>query len=236
MGWFSTVLKVVHTTSGLLLKTVGAEYNQDATGNVTTTIGALTFTFISDAESKKTTVQNSDNVEYYIYFSRVEDNGFLSCAQKLIQPNEIIDVTNLMAKYRDGHITYVPFSTGSKGRVISFTAEYILHDETIFSTDDDSQQQYVLTRNNEGDMFIFSATQEFDSFEISFTDKNNINFNLRDVKIDTVGAKPHVLYEARVNLPPGCSNNYPFKDVRINMSITAGHAEYLRGKLLADKR
>lgn len=236
MGWFSTVLKVVHTTSGLLLKTVGAEYNQDATGNITTTIGALTFTFISDVQSKKTTVYNSDNVEYYIYFSRVEDNGFLSCAQKLIKPNQEINVTDLMAKYRDGHITYVPFSADSNGRVISFTAEYILHDETIFSTDDDPRQQYVLTRNKESDMFIFTATQEFDSFEISFTDKNNINFNLRDVKIDKVGTNPYLLYEARVNLPPGCSNNYPFKDVRINMSITPGHVEYLRGKLLADKR
>jgi hypothetical protein len=227
MGWFNTIVKVVHTAAGLYLNNVRAEDCQNDTGKVTTRIGALTF--IRDLQQEKTTVQNADKTKYYIYFSRVDDKGELLSRQCLIPPNETLDVTDTMKTYYDGQITYAPAFENSNSTVISFTAEYILHDITTFSDDEDPKLKYWLTRNSEADMFIFSATQKFDTFEISFNDKNNINFNLRDVKIDQPTPDR---YEARVDLPPGCDHNYPFKDVKIHIGISGQHAEYLQQKLL----
>jgi hypothetical protein len=76
--------------------------------------------------------------------------------------------------------------------------------------------------------FIFSATRKFDSFEMSFIDRNGVTFNVRDEIIDTI----RNIYVARVNLPSGCSRVYPYKDVKILVTISGQHLNDLKQELL----
>lgn len=242
MGWFSaisTIAKVAHTASGLYLRNFGAN-NQAASINdpnkVVTNIGALSF--IHDVENKKSVVKNNEKSPYYVYFSRVnrvEDNDLsknnsLSSKHLLIEPNQELEVTTVMKDYSDGEITYTPAFThkDTDQSLVSFTAEYILTDLTIFNDENNPDGNYVLAMNEERTQLLFTCTEKFDSFEISFNDKNNINFNLKDVKIDRPRTK---LYEARVDLPSGCNSDYPLKDVRIQVGISGEHKNYLMQKL-----
>lgn len=150
MGWLSTIVKVVNTASGLYLQHFGAN-NQVGSindlNNVVTNIGALSF--IHDVEKKTSIVKNNEKNPYYLYFSRVnrvQDNdkskdNSLSSKHLLIQPNQELDVTKVMKDYSDGQITYIPAVTdeGTDQSLVSFTAEYILTDLTIFNDENNPE-------------------------------------------------------------------------------------------------
>lgn len=159
---------------------------------------------------------------------------------RLIEAENTNDYTDLMKDYSDGYITYSPAdsSLNPDESVLIFTAEYILHDKTNFFEDknqdanQDTPIKYELTMNNEKQSWIFSSTREYSKFEISFTDTKGLNFDVRDTKIDYI----QDLYVAIVQLPKGCNNTYPYKDVRIEITIPPDHKKSLRERLLSQER
>ena len=230
MGWGFTLLKVAHAATGFLLKNL-AEGNQveNQPDEVITSIGAMTF--IRNFKMQQTYIQNNEPDDHYIYFSRVESDGSLKCAMDIIKGSERKLYTKFMADYIEGHITYSPVDSrqSSEQSIVTFTAEYILKDKTEFLEEIKSHFKYELTMSKDKKMMIFTCKKEFISFEISFTDRKNITYHLKDVEIDPVSD----LWEARVDLPKGCSTHYPFKDVRIDITIPENEKQSLRKLLLA---
>jgi hypothetical protein len=229
MGWGFTLLRVINTASGFLLKNLGEEkLIENAPDEVTTSIGALTF--IRNVAKGESYVKNNEDVDYYLYFSRVNQDGSLSCAMDIIPAQKQKEYTAKMTQYIDGHITYSPVDS-SKDKtqsVLTFTAEYIQNDKTNFINETQASLTYELTMSKDKKEMIFTSSQKFIAFEISFSDRNNLKFNLKDVAIDNI----RDYWEARVLLPQGCSQLYPFKEVRIDITIPEDHKEYLRERLL----
>jgi hypothetical protein len=225
MGWFSTLIKVVHTASGLYLQNFGDNLSANDSGGtsqVTTQIGALSF--IKNVQTGEATVTNNENKSYYIYFSRLGNDNTLECNHLIIEPKQTLDVDQQMKEFADGHINYTPveLSSSSDDSTVSFYAEYILTNNTKFSDTEHIGYTYELTMSQDKSEMIFTASEEFQNFEILFMDRNGIIFNLRDPKIDKIRDQ---IYEARVSMPSGCDINYPFRDVKILMTISGEHLE-----------
>lgn len=230
MGWGFTLLKVAHAATGFLLKNFTEENSiKNQSDEVRTSIGAMTF--IRNLKEQKTYIQNNEPDDHYIYFSRVESDGSLKCAMDIIKGSEQKPYTDSMVNYIEGHITYSPVDSRQdlKQSIVTFTAEYILKDKTEFIEELKDSFKYELTMSSDKKMLIFSCKRKFSSFEISFTDRKNITYHLKDLKIDSV----HDFWEARVEFPQGCSINYPFKDVRIDITIPEDQKQELRKLLLA---
>ncbi|MGC1308985.1 MAG: hypothetical protein WA885_17295 [Phormidesmis sp.] len=231
MGWFSSIVKIANTATGFYLNNFaddGQGISADSQSRATTTIGDLSF--INDVKDQKTWIENKSDQDYYAYFSSAQDDGNLSGEHFLIKAKDKSDFTACMKKYKDGQITYSP-STESKtndASVISFAAEYIVKDSTKFGGDG----EYELTMSKDkktNKQLIFSARREFDSFEMSFVDRNGINFNVRDEAIDIASD----IYMARVDIPSGCSEIYPYRDVKILVTVSGEDLKDLKQELLS---
>jgi hypothetical protein len=234
MGWFNTIIKVVHTAAGLYLKSTSGEEESEIQGSsaqIVTNIGALKF--IKNLEDGKTYIQNDESKDYYIYFSRISDNQKqqLECNMTLIHAHSKTDYTDLMSKYCDGYITYNPVDSldDKEKSVVTFTAEYILASETTFYSSEDHKISYTLAMSQDEKQLNFTSQQAFEKFTISFTDVKGCKFNMEDNFIDKIAE----YYLARVDFPQGCNKQFPYKDVTITITLPKKHKESLRKSLLA---
>lgn len=232
MGWFSTVLRVVNTASGLLMnKSTGLTDEEVGGDEVTTTIGGLTF--VRNIKTQKSSVQTKDQKEYYIFFSRLGKNNVLQCRTIITKDNvKSTDLDNALERYSDGYITYLPVTVNNGEHFIAFTAQYIFQKDTKFS-DDKSGNTYQLSYGLEKGqgIFRFNSKNEFLSFRMSFTDRNGINLSVSDTHID----KNLDVYSAKTILPEGCDQNLPYEDVRIEIKIPVDHLNALKKRLWENK-
>lgn len=203
------------------LQAEGVQANAD---QVSTDIGVFTFT--KNVKTGKAVVRNNAKIEHYVYFSVTNNDGSLSSKHLLIDGETQKDVTALMTRYVEGQITYAPFAGDGPQDVLSFSAETMFNRRLEFN-DDDSQVQYILEQNVECTQLIFSSKHPFGPFEMTFSDKNGVNFNVRDSTIDEV----QDLHVAQVDIPKGCSHELPYTNLQLQVTIPEKTSRLIRDEM-----
>lgn len=226
MGWFSTIVKVAYTAAGMYLASQKSDDIESGSDVVSTDIGVFTFT--KNVQTGQASLKNNSEAKYYAYFSITNNDGSLSSKHLLIDGKGESDVTEIMGKYVNGQITYAPYETGgeTKESLLSFSAETMFNRKLEFN-DDDSAVTYVLEQNNEHTQLIFSSPEKFASFQLTFVDKNGTSFIINDLKIDEVRG----FYEARVDIPKGCSPELPYNNLRLQVTIPEETSNLIEAEL-----
>lgn len=226
MGWFRTLVKVTHAATGAFLKNTGqsASSTQINADTFSTEIGVLRFT--TNVEAGQTKLKNNSGEAQYVYFSATNNDGSLSSKHLIIAGHDEQIVTEDMSKYIEGQITYAPYNGEGTKDILSFTAETMFN-RSLTLNDDDSAIQYVLEQNKEETQLIFTSDKEFEAFEMSFVDKNGISFQVSDLKIDAV----RNFYEARVDIPKGCSQKLPYTNLQLQVTIPKETSQLIQAEL-----
>ncbi|MCI5123015.1 MAG: hypothetical protein D3925_00690 [Candidatus Electrothrix sp. AR5] len=231
MGWFGTIMRTVQTVSGALgsLDQTGEFVREGDGGEIVTPVGEITFIRGEDGE---VTVENeSDSYDFFLYFSRVKEKGQLENASLRLKRGLPQDVTQLVNTYVDGIITAAPLAKGNgTGTLLALTAEYVIQSPTIFTANPgpeghSAEYEFIVDHDDKAHTWqiTFTSKEAFDSFELQFTDRNGIQYYLRNGQARKRGGS----WISYVNLPRGANHRLPFMDVKIQIHLDDQQTEVM---------